>query len=441
MVGDILGTSLNNLQNLIQMPNGCGEQNMLNFVPNIVILRSLEAVGKLTDAIKAIIVGYTELGYQRELTYLRADGSFSAFGNSDTNGSTWLTGFVVKSFILARAYITIDMNVVEGALNFLVTKQNSDGSFREDGRVIHTDMQGGASDGIPLTAYLAIVLTECLPIFPQFLTNRDQALNYVLDNYSDEDVYSLAVLSYALSVANHPSFITVFNKFYNLAIETSSELHWEKTTITENIYVQPNSLDVEITAYGLLAIYNSDVSKAIKITRWLITQQNSDGGFQSTQDTCVGLEALAEFAGQLAASAVRVDLLFDPNSGPTFNVSVNPDNALVLQAFELKSKVRELEITTSDDDQGLAIVSLSCNYYEVVEDQEPRFTIQHRFEDPCSGYLKSSICLAYIPEKGDDVSGMVVMRMMLPTGFVYDDTSIVSKVLSVSFYLGKSPDR
>jgi len=28
-------------------------------------------------------------GYQRELTYLRDDGSFSAFGNSDSAGSTW----------------------------------------------------------------------------------------------------------------------------------------------------------------------------------------------------------------------------------------------------------------------------------------------------------------------------------------------------------------
>lgn len=37
-VGDILGPSIKNLDRLIKMPRGCGEQNMLNFVPNIVIL-------------------------------------------------------------------------------------------------------------------------------------------------------------------------------------------------------------------------------------------------------------------------------------------------------------------------------------------------------------------------------------------------------------------
>jgi len=29
------------------------------------------------------------LGYQRELTYQRDDGSFSAFGNRDPSGSIW----------------------------------------------------------------------------------------------------------------------------------------------------------------------------------------------------------------------------------------------------------------------------------------------------------------------------------------------------------------
>lgn len=28
-------------------------------------------------------------GYERQLTYQRDDGSFSAFGSSDTSGSTW----------------------------------------------------------------------------------------------------------------------------------------------------------------------------------------------------------------------------------------------------------------------------------------------------------------------------------------------------------------
>lgn len=88
-VGDLLGPSIPNLQNLLKMPFGCGEQNMLNFVPNIVIMNYLQNTRQLTPAIQSKAMKFLETGYQQELTYRRDDGSFSAFGKSDPNGSTW----------------------------------------------------------------------------------------------------------------------------------------------------------------------------------------------------------------------------------------------------------------------------------------------------------------------------------------------------------------
>ena len=38
---DIMGPSINNLDSLLRMPFGCGEQNMLLFVPNIVVTEYL----------------------------------------------------------------------------------------------------------------------------------------------------------------------------------------------------------------------------------------------------------------------------------------------------------------------------------------------------------------------------------------------------------------
>jgi len=49
-----------------------------------------------------------EAGYQRELSYRHDDGSFSAFGSADSSGSTWLTAFVVRAFIAAKAHIFIE---------------------------------------------------------------------------------------------------------------------------------------------------------------------------------------------------------------------------------------------------------------------------------------------------------------------------------------------
>lgn len=60
--GDIMGTALQNLDKLVQMPSGCGEQNMVLFAPIIYVLQYLEKSGLLTEEIRSRAVGYLKLG-------------------------------------------------------------------------------------------------------------------------------------------------------------------------------------------------------------------------------------------------------------------------------------------------------------------------------------------------------------------------------------------
>lgn len=110
---------MKNLDSLIRMPFGCGEQNMLNFVPNIVVINYLKNSNQLNPAIESKAKKYMENGYQRELTYKHDDGSFSAFGKSDANGSTWLTAFVARSFRQAADHIDVEEKVIDDALEWL----------------------------------------------------------------------------------------------------------------------------------------------------------------------------------------------------------------------------------------------------------------------------------------------------------------------------------
>jgi len=48
------------------------------------------------------------LGYQRELTYQRDDGSFSAFGNRDSAGSMWsVLHYGFSTICVCEAYVEI----------------------------------------------------------------------------------------------------------------------------------------------------------------------------------------------------------------------------------------------------------------------------------------------------------------------------------------------
>lgn len=50
--GDIMGRALRNVDKLLRMPYGCGEQNMALLAPNIYILQYLKNTDQLTAAIK-----------------------------------------------------------------------------------------------------------------------------------------------------------------------------------------------------------------------------------------------------------------------------------------------------------------------------------------------------------------------------------------------------
>lgn len=68
--------------------------------------------------------------------------------------------------------------------------------------------------------------------------------------------------------------------------------------------------------------------------RWLLTQRNERGGFISTQDTVVGLTALAKFATALRSGPpdMSIEITYP---GGTNSVNLNEMNAVVLDEIQV----------------------------------------------------------------------------------------------------------
>lgn len=60
--GDLMGRAMKNLDKLLAMPYGCGEQNMVLFAPNIFILNYLKSTGQLTKEIQDRATAFLESG-------------------------------------------------------------------------------------------------------------------------------------------------------------------------------------------------------------------------------------------------------------------------------------------------------------------------------------------------------------------------------------------
>lgn len=69
--GDSLVPTMENLNDLVLLPTGCGEQNMVNFAPNILILEYLKASGNYCKQRSLVQKAkkFIEIGYQQQLSY------------------------------------------------------------------------------------------------------------------------------------------------------------------------------------------------------------------------------------------------------------------------------------------------------------------------------------------------------------------------------------
>lgn len=95
---------------------------------------------------------------------------------------------------------------------------------------------------------------------------------------------------------------------------------------------ESKTLNIEITAYALLTLLSKqNDSDCLPILKWLLNQRNDQGGFEGTQDTIVGIEALAKFATKITTKENNVKIEIATN-GNKYNFNVNKDNALVLQS-------------------------------------------------------------------------------------------------------------
>ena len=433
LTGSYLTQTLSGLENLLQMPYGCGEQNMLNFAPDVYIAKYLKESGQLKPEVMAKAELLMVTGYQRELTYRRTDGSFSAFGMQDQSGSLWLTAFVLKSFSQAKGLVYIDQSVLDAAQSWITKTQKADGSFEAVGFVHHQEMLGGMSGKDALTAYVAIALMEAGE-----KSASSKAVSYLESKLNGmTDAYTLALTSYALEMAGSAKKDEAHQALMAQAKEGENGLYWGSqstpppatTTAVPGMMapfmptqVQSTAV-IETTAYAMLALTrHGDNLNAGRAGKWLISQRNAYGGFGSTQDTVVGLQALSAYATGLRAD---VDLTVSvKGAGIDKQIRITAANFDVLQTVELPAG-QSVTVTARGKGEVMAQVVRRYNI-PAPDDPTPVIKIDVKYdatEVAVNDLVNVLVDLSFNPPQQVE-SGMLVVDISIPTGFAADTASI-----------------
>ncbi|XP_033108574.1 pregnancy zone protein-like [Anneissia japonica] len=441
VIGDIMGPALNNLDRLIRLPTGCGEQNIVKMAPNIYVLQYLINTGQANAELKQNIIHNIQTGYQRELNYRRSDGSYSAFGEHDQDGSTWLTAFVVRSFAESKAFIKVDEDLMTGSLRWLIDQQNrTTGCVMSTGRLFNKAMKGGVSDEITLTAYTMITMLEAgggqttdraISQATKCLVTRWNKIDSGIRN----DSYSVALLAYAFKLSGNTLYSDVLNQLNALAIEENGLKHWERPESLRPkntcFYCRAPSAEVEMTAYALLALdLNTDANQVegLKISRWLAQQQNAYGGYSSTQDTVIALKALSYFAevlygGETTQMNIKASSSAD---GEVNEFVIDSSNRLLLQRMDIEKAPTTVDIDASGSGCALVQVQALYNIYEkpAVEQEPFSISVDTSTPDEKLGCEKQTMRITISYNGDDGASSMAIAEVKLVSGYYADKQSL-----------------
>ncbi|CAB1344318.1 unnamed protein product, partial [Coregonus sp. 'balchen'] len=330
-------------------------------------------------------ISLTVLGYQRQLNYKNADGAYSTFGQG--LGNTWLTAFVLRSFGKARSFIYIDPAKMEQSKTWLESQQGKHGCFRILGKLFNNRMKGGVTDEVTLTAYVTASMLE-------------------LDmSVSDP------VVDRSLSCLKN---------------STRGLLHWSQSSSETS-----PSLEVETSAYVLLAslsaspLSTSDLGYASRIVRWLVRQQNAYGGFSSTQDTVVALQALALYSTRVFSRGGASTVTVQSPSGHQYLFYVNQNNKLLYQERALQDTEGKYSIEVKGS--ACASVQVALHYNIPTPTKSTTLSIQVTPEVDCnSKSLRPRVTLKLQCQyHGKELTtNMIIVDLKMLSGFSPDPDSL-----------------
>lgn len=205
----------------------------------------------------------------------------------------------------------MDENILKNGLAFLKSKQQNDGSFREDGSLYDFVTLNQLS----VTASVVLTLLENTQYLDQYKSVIDKAIGYIRNNVKqNNDMRATALCLYVLQLCKDP-MVNELLVILEAKAKTSGDHKWWQHTET------PANIDVYITGYILITMM--ELKKPVTpIIKWIVSKRNSNGGFASTFETEVGLRALSIYAARYKehGSTLDIDVFSQKQLVHTFTV-------------------------------------------------------------------------------------------------------------------------
>jgi alpha-2-macroglobulin-like protein len=289
-------TLVEGLDGILMMPNGCFEQTSSSTYPNVLALQYLKEVKKANPEVRMKAEQYINIGYQRLVTFECKNGGFSWFGNEPAHQV--LTAYGLLEFADMSKVHDVDPAVISRTQNWLVTKQQGNGSWNETGPGIAEGIINRQTGSLRTTAYVAWALSESGYNGPALT----RGLNYVVQHASEaRDAYTLAImLNMAVRIDKNSAFASeCAERLIALAQTDEKQAYWKSSEMPTFTGGRSAGADTEtcgLAAYALTR-WGRNSGFTNKALTYLVLTRGAIGTWQSTQGTVWALKALVAATG------------------------------------------------------------------------------------------------------------------------------------------------
>lgn len=374
-----------------------GEERSSGLAQAINAFKYLQSIGKndsieAHEAKEAIYEGY------QSILNMKAEGnSFNMWKNTKSD-SVWLTAYIVQLLSDARKIIKVDDKVIEDSLNYLKTMQGKDGSFDDKSLGTFRNLVSGLSK----TYLTSFVLMALLKDQKNDTNSAVKAINYLTNNSTKFNYdYDHIIAAYALSLGGKANEA---DKIYgNIKYHYKTSTHSNK----EGIFI-------EIASYvTLLNLHKNNIPDALENVKWLINHRVKNGGFPSSFDNYMGLNAIAAFLTQSGSvDATRASLKISTNNDMQ---TLDVKNVLDTKYKELMGLGNNTQVNLQFKGKGLIYANFWYQYALTNTEETSNF---YEIDAPIEKITENENMID-IKLKTNVDSKMVVVEVSLPSGFIY----------------------
>ncbi|PNF16401.1 hypothetical protein B7P43_G10516 [Cryptotermes secundus] len=464
-----------NATSLLNLPMDSAEQTVFSFAANMMTTMYMRLINQRNRTQEKHSFYHMNIGYQRALSFMKKDGSFSLF-RSDWNqsaSSVWLTSFVAQMFQEASFYewenfIYIDPEVISKAVSWVLRHQTWDGAFYEVTWLADRKMNDSLlwpNDhvkyrNISLTAHVLIMLETVKDLTgglgSQVATAQNKAIMWLERNLKllDEhgEPFEVAIVAYALLLSKASIAETAFGILAKHARREGGLMYWAKEAVPPPPYKMENqkpfslprlpykydSTNIQATSYALLTYVARQELMIDPIVKWLNSQRLTDGGWASTQDTAVAMRALIEYTVRQRirdVSSLSVTVEATSLQGHVRNLYVNERNLAQLQKIEIPEAWGTVKVQAKG--AGYAILQMSVQYNVdsfQFQTQPPvqAFSLHTRanFHGRNHSHITYRCCQRWTNLNESVRSGLAVLDVTIPTGYIVQQQDLDAYIRS-----------